>query len=504
MNNHGLGRMSRRDFLASATAAAAMGMAGPSLAQGMQISMPSRDLPPPNGALRYLDIGDLHTVFYNQFFGIYSKERGIEVVFDGLPWSEIKTVVPLGVRNGTAPDVFILPFGMPPVTAVSSGWVQPIDDLIPEFEAWKAGFPAGSFIEGVNVIDGKTYGFPYTGNRRCASLLLFGKEAMARTEFNPGPDSPLTWDQFRTAAKQITDDSGGRVPGFIMGGAQVTRWGSNVVHLAQRAGAACGASNDGFAAGVDYRTGEVVMDSPEFVGAVELLLAMRDDGSTFPGLLSLTAPQARAFVAQGQAGMILQGPWNVPQWESENPDFDFSFTYTPAPEAGSDAKTYVAALPAIGDMLYISADAKNPEYAADVFQILGTPEGQIAWAKVASPANPALFEEANQEADLSERSKAVLALQQDQVKILPNPYAQNTAFTEIARLYQEPTPNLSQTVQGLFSGQLTGVQENLTKLKEATNNALDQAFAKAKADGANISRSDMVFPDWDVSTDYVG
>ncbi|MCB1355237.1 MAG: hypothetical protein KDK53_01620 [Maritimibacter sp.] len=68
----------------------------------------------------------------------YGEARGIETVYDGLPWNEIGTVVPLGIRNGTAPDVFNLPNGMEPTVVLAEGWIQPIEDYIPDFENWKA------------------------------------------------------------------------------------------------------------------------------------------------------------------------------------------------------------------------------------------------------------------------------------------------------------------------------------------------------------------------------
>ncbi|WP_246225799.1 ABC transporter substrate-binding protein [Chelativorans xinjiangense] len=504
--------LSRRAFLASSSAFALAALAGrslaqevknidPSLAEKIPIADPSLDLPPADGPFRWLDSGGQKGVFYRQFFPKYAEARGIEVVYDGLPWNEIATVLPLGIRNGSAPDAFNLPNGMPPAVAVAEGWVQPLDELIPDFEAWKAGFPAGSFVEGVNVIEGKTYGLPYTSERRCSSLLLFNRKAMELTEFDPGPDSPLTWDQFRKAAAQITENSGGSMFGLIMGGNQGNRWSANLVQLANRAGAACASSVAGCLTGVDYRTGEIVIDSDEFVQAMELLLAIRDDGSMFPGIMSLNAPQARAFVEQGGAGMILQGPWNVPIWEANNPDFDFGFTATPAPE-GKDGKTIVDALPSAANTMYVNAAAKNPAYAADVFHYMGTLEGQVAWGNVVGPSDPPIFPKAAEEAEMSERSKAVIALQEKQVRVSPVVYARSPGFTKVAQLYEEPTPNLANVVQGLYTGQLSGVKENLSKLKGAMNAALDKAIADANAEGANVRREDLVYSDWDPSVDY--
>lgn len=494
--------LSRRGLFASAAALALQAYAEPAFADDMPLPARLAKLPPPNGPLRWLDSGDQKAVFWRKFFDAYSKSRDIKVVYDGLPFTEIATVIPLGIRNGSAPDAFSLPREMQPAVAVAEGWVQPYENLIPDFAAWKAAFPVGAFVRGVNVFNGKTYGLPFTTDRRCGSLLLFGKKAMALTEFAPTANKPLTWDQFRTAAKQITQKSHGRIPGLMIEGNQAFRWAENAIFLAQRAGAACGTSAAGFGIGLDYRTGEIVVDSPEFVEAVELLLAIRDDGSTFPGLLNMNAPQARAMVAQGAAGMILQGPWNVPIWERTNPGFDFGVSHTPAPQ-GKDGKTITNTLPALYQMLFINAAAKNPAYAAEVFRFMGTLEGQIAWANIDGVADPAIMPEAMERATLSPRSREVLRIQNEQVRLAPVPYARNGGFSVVASVYRAPTPDLARTVQGLFSGQLTNVKQSLSKLKEAMNVALDKAIADANAKGAKVSRADLVFSDWDPTKDYV-
>ena len=66
-----------------------------------------------------------------------------------------------------------------------------------------------------------------------------------------------------------------------------------------------------------------------YVEAINVLLRLRDDGSVFPGTLSMNAPEARARMPQGAAGMILQGPWNIPIWLRESPDFNFNIAGQP-------------------------------------------------------------------------------------------------------------------------------------------------------------------------------
>jgi multiple sugar transport system substrate-binding protein len=491
--------VSRRGVLAMAGALALGAGGSRGLTQGAAIPASPIKLPAANGPLRWLDSGDQKSVFYKAFFKDYGAARGVTVVYDGLPWNEIATVLPLGIRNGTAPDAFNLPNTMSPAVAVSERWVQPLDDLIPNIAAWKAGFPAGAFAEGINVFGGKTYGLPYTSARLNSSLLLFGRDAMKLTEFSPGPDKPLTWDQFRIAAKQITTSSKGQKFGLILGGNQAGRWSANLIALAHRAGAACGTS--GFMTGVDYRTGDIVVDSAEFVAAMELLMAIRDDGSMFPGVMSINAPQARAFIAQGAAGMILQGPWNVPIWEASAPSFDFGLAKTPAP-AGKDGKTIIDALPSAANTMFINAAAKNPLFAADVFHYLGTLQGQIAWANVVGPTDPAIFPQAAEQATLSQRSKDVMRIQAEQVRVGPIVFSRTAGFVQVDKLYKEPTPNLAQTAQGLYTGQLTRVKDSLKKLKDAMNVALDKAVAAAKAEGATVARADLVYADWNPDKDY--
>src|SRR5690606_1471197 len=138
--------MSRRNFLAGSTALGALALTGTSRALAQDFSIPEPIAPiTADGPFRWIDSGDQKAVFYKAFLPEYGAARGVEVVYDGLPWNEINQVLPLGIRNNTAQDAFCLPLGLPPAFAVNEGWVQPLDDYIPDIETWKSGFPAGAF-----------------------------------------------------------------------------------------------------------------------------------------------------------------------------------------------------------------------------------------------------------------------------------------------------------------------------------------------------------------------
>ncbi|MFV0359006.1 ABC transporter substrate-binding protein [Tropicimonas sp.] len=494
---------SRRSFLRSGVALGAGMFAAPSLAQSLAFGAASGELPPADGPVRWLDSGDTKGVFLKRALAEYGQARGVDVVYDGLPWNEIATVLPLGIRNGSAPDTFCLPNGMEPSVALAEGWIQPIEEHIPDFETWRQAFPDGAFVEGINVFGGKTYGFPFSSERRFNNALLFDRKMMDEAGYGHiGADRALTFDEMRDAARKITENAGGRAFGFIIGGNQLGRWGNTATMLAQRGGATVG--SNGLLEGMDMMTGEFVYGGDEYVAGVELLLALRDDGSVFPGVLTINAPQAREFITQGAAGMIVQGPWNIPIWEANAPHFDFGVSPGPAPdESGLGNSVWVLQLPNTGNMMWLNAAARNAAYVGDFFHWLGSLDGQVAYANVASCADPAIFPETVKLVDLSARAVAMLEMAGKYVRIAPNPFVRNPDLAAVAAAYVDPTPNLAQAVQGLFAGQLSDVRGTLGKVADARNKALDDAIAKARAGGANVSRDDFAFQGvWTPAADF--
>jgi multiple sugar transport system substrate-binding protein len=494
--------MSRRTFLAGSTALGAMAMSGlgRSLAADVDFHIPAPigDLKA-NGPFRWIDSGDQKAVFFKAFLPAYNKARGITSNYDGLPWQEIAQVLPLGVRNGNAQDAICLPLNMSPGLAVTSGWVQPLDGLIPDLAAWKAKFPPGAFLEGLTDFDGKTYGLPYTSGKVTSVHVLFNRKYMTDAGYDP-EKTPLTWTTFRDAAKKITAAGKGSHYGLIIGGAQINRWQDITRAIAQMAGAPTGSNS--FYSDVDFRTGELQYTTDAYIGAVELLLAVKSDGSVFPGVMGLTAPQARAFMPQGVSGMILQGPWNVPQWESQNPTFDFGISQPPNPDKGPVYPVIAQSVAAASNTMFIFAKAKNPMIAADVFHYLGTEDGQVAWGSLDGPADPPVFPSAIDKATMSPRSKAILNMSNQIIKVGPNPLVRNPDLGQVIKVYKEPTPSFAATVQGLFTGQIQNVKQAMQTLQDATNKQIDAAFAQAKAGGAKVSRDDMVFKNWDPMKDY--
>jgi multiple sugar transport system substrate-binding protein len=496
--------ISRRDFLrltAGGSLGAALAASGLNFAfaQGdlIQIVDSGAVLPTDAATFRWVDSGDQKAVFWNAYFAKYQEAYpNITIQYDALPWNEIAQVVPLGVRNGTAHDVFQIPLAVTLAQAVNEGWVAPLDNLIPDFENWKAAFPAGHFVDGVTGFEGLTYAFPATSNKRYGTHLLYNVEYMQEAGFDPtSMDRPLSTDEFREAARKITENGAGQYYGFIVGGNQVNRWGDIVQGFARMAGAA---NMDG----IDMRTGEYVYTDERFVAGIEVMLGLRDDGSVFPGSLSINAPEARARMPQGAAGMILQGPWNIPIWLRENPNFNFDIDSQPV----LDVETLVplGVGPGGANQLQVFAQAPdaNKQIAGDIFHYLGTQDGQVAWATMVGAADPAVFVSAVEQADIHPLERKAFQLFEQEVRVGPSAVVRNAEISAVSLELRPISPNLAETVQGIYTGQIADIQAALQDLNDRSEAELDRAIAAAQDKGANVSRDDYVFPNWDPNSDY--
>lgn len=448
---------------------------------------------------RWVDSGDQKAVFWNAFFEKYMEAHpNVSIQYDALPWNEIAQVVPLGVRNGTAHDVFQRPLAVSLAQAVNEGWVTALDDIIPNFEAWKANFPGGVFVEGITGFNGKTYSFPATSNKRYGTHLLYNVEYLEEAGGDPQA-GPLSVDEFVATAKKVTENGAGRYFGFIMGGNQVNRWGAIVREFSRMAGAISMPVGN---FDVDMSTGVIPYTNPLYIEAINVLLRLRDDGSVFPGTLSMNAPEARARMPQGAAGMILQGPWNIPIWLRENPDFNFNIAGQPLLDPPTLVPITVG--PGGSNEIHVYAEASdaNKQIAGDVFHYLGTFEGQVAWATLVGAADPAIFADAIGEANMQPLERAALLMFNEQVRVGPSPIVRNAETAAVNLELRPITPNLAETVQGIYTDQIGDIEGALQDLADRANAELDRAIAAAVEKGAAVSRDDYIFPNWDANDDY--
>lgn len=486
---------------ATGGAAPAAATTGAAAAASSYITLPEPavKLPTEKTTVRWLGTAGERKLFMEALIPAYQRARpNVTIQHDGLPFTEIAKILPLGIQNENAPDVFELPSGFTGAQAVQQGWVRPLDDVVPNFAQWKAAFPAGLFVEGNNVFKGKTYSFPFQSGQRNNALLLYNADYTKQAGIDPSA-KPLTWDEYRAAAKKITQQGAGKYYGCIIAGGAASRLSDQVRFFGQMAGAAGGSGGSG--ADIDYRTGQYNHTSDQYLAAIDLLLALKADGSFFPGTGSLNVQQTDSQFAQGVAAFLINGSYTFPQWKKDAPNFNYGVASQPIPNSGKVTPFNYAA----GGATYWSYAKTKPTQSAivgDIFGYMGSEAGQIALINIIEGSQPSVFPKANAVATLSPQAKRALALFNEQIRLAPSPAIRNPDVALVDLEFRAVSPDFGATVQGLFTGQLTDPKKAMQELQDRVEKELDRAIKAAQAKGAKVSRDDYKFPTWDPNRDW--
>ncbi len=493
--------ITRRQFLrASGGAIAAASLIGTNhpyvmarQSDGMTIPDSGAQLPEGDVRLRVVTNPEA-APYWKTFASAYSaKHPNIDVEVDALNVVEIQEAVSLGLRNESVHDVFFYITGVTIPQAVPQGWLAPLDDWIPNFEEWKAAFPPNTFLEGVHMVDGKLYTFTASSPKRAHNLLLFNRQLLEEAGYDPSTE-PLSVDEYRDAARKITEQGDGRVYGVIIE-TQPNRMFEWITDLAERAGAVS-------VEGISPHTGEYVYTADEYAAAIEALMALKADGSLFPESPP-RAQQAWARLPAGNAAMVTAGAWVVDTYNRDAPDFDYGVGVHPVLDKTNPLpKSYPP--DRLVEPYSIYAGSKVLEVAGDTLGFLGSLSGQEAWGTITGgiglpPILPEALELVRQQTN--EQGRRALEITEAMV-VTPSPIVRNPDVALVRQEFQAISPNLGQVIQAIFVGEVTDIPAAMQDLKDRSEAELDRAIAAARDRGAEVSRDDWVFPNWDPTRDY--
>jgi multiple sugar transport system substrate-binding protein len=437
-----------------------------------------------------VDTGDQAGNYVPVLAAAYEKAHPkVDIQYRNLDATSYNQFLQLAFQSGTMPDIFTLPQPVMTIAqAVKQGHLKPLDTVIPDIEAWKKRFPAGSFRPGLNVVNGKTYTFPMLG--RYTLSLMTNRDYCDAAGIDP-EKQPLTLDTFRSSARKLTKTGAGKYYGFVLGGVEPARWEIVTRLLAMLQGASGGDFN--------YSTGTYNFTSEGYANAVETLLAMKKDGSFDPSTVSLSTLKADASLPAGQNAMTIRETGVIPTWKKTNPNFNFGIADLPAPKGS--ARGYVHQAPNL-QFWFASSKTQDSSVVGDVFSYLGTVDGQKNWQIISGGVFPALFPEAQTAVGLDPRLESAFAFYKDAIRLRPTPETRNPDVNIVTQLQKPISPAFGSVIQGLFTGQLDDQKKALQSLQDRSEQAFDNAIKAARAAGANVSRSDYVFKDWNPAKDY--
>jgi multiple sugar transport system substrate-binding protein len=477
------------------TSATSAGQAAPNPTAESAIHLPNTGAKLPTGPVtfRWIDAGLNNRNFFPKFFPVYHQAHpNITIQYDNVTDADLQRITAAGLQNGNLQDVFRLEINVPVAQLVKEGSVAPLDDMIPDFAAWKGAFPANSFLEGINVFGGKTYSWPHLSSKYFGSLMLYNLAYLQQAGYDPAAKS-LTWDGFRAAAKKITQQGQGKYYGYLIAGGVTTRWSAFVSTLANLSAQVAGASD------IDWRTGEYAYTNDAYLAAINLLLAMKADGSIYPGSVSINQQDAAARMPTGIAGMFLSEASNIASWLQQNPEFKFGVASPPVPSSGPVVPLSVAPH---GTFWFAYGKSKNLAISGDLFSYLGSAAGQTAFQIIGGGGPPLSFPQANQIPQISPQTRQAYTLYDILTRFGPDPNVRNPDVALVSQELRAVTPDFGTTVQGIYTGQLNDAKKAMQDLQDRSNQELDRAIKAAQAKGAKVSRADWVFPNWDAMKDY--
>lgn len=498
--------LSRRTLLGAAAASAVAAVAGCSVdtstgsgagnpAQASnKIKIPNYPgkLPQGDVTLRWVDSGDLKSVFEKAVLTAYTaKHKNIKTNYQGSGWDTVNQVVPLGVRNNSAPDIFAIPNNVPVATAINEGWVQPIENLIPNFDSWKANFGDGAFVPGVHIFNNKTYTFPLSSAKRLSFMDIYDVKNMTAGGYDDPASQITTWDDLYAALKKVVKNG---YVGLMAGGDGL---GDVISFLATTVGwRGLG--------GMDFKTGKYVYSAPEMLQAFEFFQKLVTDKMVVPGYLTLLTVDARAQMTAGKAGMIFTGPWDIPAWKQTAPDWKYLQVKTPS----ADGSPYVVPFQNSGaNSPWVYAKTKIPVPVGQILAYMGSTDGQkmqviLSEGNLVSPIDAA-NKEADQSGKLDQHAKTAADLANSLMHVAPMVQLRKADSWMVDLEHKQVQPIWNDLMQGIFTGQLKNPKAQFTKYDAEQEKSLDAAIKAAAKKGCTVTRDDYAFPNWNPEQDYV-
>jgi multiple sugar transport system substrate-binding protein len=152
--------------------------------------------------------------------------------------------------------------------------------------------------------------------------------------------------------------------------------------------------------------------------------------------------------------------------------------------------------------VWVYAKTKLPEVAGDLLYNLPSPANQQALITLTGGFPPPLLLPPGPVRGASPRIAKAYELIDLQMRLGPAVEARNPDVGQVLLELKTAKPDFGQIIQGLYTGQVRDAKAALQDLQDRSDKALDQAIKAAQAKGANVSRDDWKFPNWDPTQDY--
>ena len=258
---------------------------------------------------------------YEELFKVFEAQNpDIEVVHTAHRNTEYNTILAAALNGGSGPDVFMARSYGGFEAFAQSGYMQALDDLLPELKNFNDANRRGS----TSVADGKIYGVPMA-SQTC--VIFYNTDIYSKLGLN----IPITWDEF--IANLETIKNAGITP-IGVGGKDAWDFETMLGNLAPNFYGA-----NGFYEKV--RAGQTTFQDPAFVGAIEKLNELKPYVPDM--VLGVSYDDARALFINEQAAHFLGGSYDAAYFAVQNPSLKYDIMKPPVASAGDTSYVSVYA-----------------------------------------------------------------------------------------------------------------------------------------------------------------
>jgi multiple sugar transport system substrate-binding protein len=280
---------------------------------------------------------------YTKVLNACGKANGVTIQREAVPGDTLIQKVQQQSSSKTLADVLML--DNPDLQQIAAtGALAPLDEF---------GLSADGYVKGVvdaSTYQGKLYGLQPITN---TIGLFYNKDILDKAGVKP----PTTWDELKTAAKQLT---AGKQYGIAFSAPANYEGTWQFLPFMW--------SNGG---------DEKNIATPQTAAALQLLVDLVNDGSASKSVLNWTQADVNDQFKAGNAAMMVNGPWQFPVL-NEDKALNYEVVPIPAPKAGA---TVVAPLGGETWTLPQTGDQARQQKAAKIVQCLNSDENQLLLGK---------------------------------------------------------------------------------------------------------------------------
>ncbi|MEU0277497.1 ABC transporter substrate-binding protein [Streptomyces sp. NPDC088147] len=432
------------------------------------------------------------TGFHDKVVAQYAKEHpGTKVEWRSISQDEYQQTLPLAFQSHQGPDIFYWSSGGPSNMAqlLDQKWIRPLTSDGKVSKDFTSRWPEGSFVEGINTYQGKTYGFPFSENLYWGPGYMFLNNKVFEDAGLDTANPPRTWSELKDSCARIE----AKTDAYCIASPSKEQELQRIWFAL-----ASGASTDLF---FNFHEGKFSLDDPQALKTFSYIQELQKAGYLAPGLNDKNF--SRQQFAVGQAGIYLDGTWVPSVWNSQGFTGDkYTVAAHPVPDGGA---TGALARQHDGNKYWVSSQTKKAEAASEFLQWMTEPDGYFAKEYLKTGFGTLAFaDSAKQVTDPAVKQIMKIADQPGYRVNVPVPVqkcpdlVKSTAYLDA--ISKRPNWEYEAMVEALTSGKPLAPEAK--KLVAERQKTLEDGLKKEAASGLKVSIDCYTFPDWKYTEDY--